>query len=83
VSENECNQNIFVEKINRAKKVPFSPYDNESVNILCTALVPSTTYDCAHASVSGNLNIEWTCMSNKWSSGRNTVEWGNVGEELT
>jgi hypothetical protein len=44
--------NIFVEKINRARRDRFSPRDSGTVKVLRTILVLSSTHDCAHASVS-------------------------------
>jgi hypothetical protein len=51
--------NIFIETINRPRRVRLSPHDSGTVNVLRTILVLSSAHDCAHASVSGHLNAGW------------------------
>jgi hypothetical protein len=52
--------NILIQKINRARRVWFAPYDSGTVKVLRTILVLSIARGCAHASVSGHLNTGWT-----------------------
>jgi hypothetical protein len=56
--------NIFIEKINIARRVRFSPHDSGTVEVLLTILVLSSSHDCAHecayASISGHLSTGWT-----------------------
>jgi hypothetical protein len=51
---------IFIEKINRARRVWFSPHESGTAKVLHTILGLSSTHESAHASVSGHVNTRWT-----------------------
>jgi hypothetical protein len=52
--------NIFIEKINRARKIRFLPHDSGTVRVLRTILVLSSAHDCADASDLLHSNTDWT-----------------------
>jgi hypothetical protein len=58
------NLNIFVENINRSTRIQFSTHESGIFEIVPTILVAPRAHDsaheCAHASVSGNLNTGLT-----------------------
>jgi hypothetical protein len=54
------NLNIFIQKLNRARKARFSPHDSGTVAVLRKILVLPSAHECAHASVSGHLDTGWT-----------------------
>lgn len=49
--------NIFIEKINRVRRVWFPPHVSRTVKVSCMILVLSSENDCVHGSARGNLNI--------------------------
>jgi hypothetical protein len=51
--------NIFIEKINGARRVWFSPHDSRTVKVIRSVLILSSTHECANATVSGHLNTGW------------------------
>jgi hypothetical protein len=62
----------------------FAPHDSGIVEVLHTILVLSSAHNCAHASVSGHLNIGWTSCVEQRSSGRSErSEMEKGGEKLS
>jgi hypothetical protein len=52
--------NIFIEKINRGRRVRFSPHDSRTVRVLRMILVLLSAHNCVHASVARHLNTGCT-----------------------
>jgi disulfide bond formation protein DsbB len=82
VSENECTHfKLFIESINGARRVRFSPHDSGTVKVIGSILVLSSAHDCAHASVSGHLNTGWTLCEQRAELSRSAMKWRKVGEK--
>jgi hypothetical protein len=47
----------FIEKLNRARRVRFSPHDSGTVKVLCTIIVLSSAHNYVHASVLGHCTL--------------------------
>jgi hypothetical protein len=77
--------NIFIEKVNRTRRVRFSPHDRGTVEVLRTVRY---LFCRAHMTVrmrqfQGIRIPDGHCASNKGSSGRNAMKWRKVGKKLS
>jgi hypothetical protein len=71
--------NIFIEKINKARRIWFSPYDTGTVKVLRTILVLSSAHDCTHA-ILGHLNTGWILCEQRRELRSKCNEKGKCGE---
>jgi hypothetical protein len=62
---------FFIEKISRTIRVRFSSREKGTVKVLRRILFLSRAHECAHASVTGNLDTDGQCAIKKGRSGRN------------
>jgi hypothetical protein len=73
---------IYIEKINRAKRILFTLHESGTVRVLCTILVLSSAHECVRTSISVTTAFHSADVSSKGNSDWSAVKQRTLGESF-